>query len=275
MRRSANIESLGLLGLVSGLVAIHLSLAFRGDNIDLIGSSVLYWLAIAILLSRKRDRLKLGSDRLSTLFGILLIAIVLIKSWFIVGSDIFLRLSPALSMIGIGLIASGRKGMKQYQHEIGLLILFAIPPGLVLLFFDPSLLTAKFAGFALWCLGFQVSVQGITVSLPRGAIEVYTGCSGVTIMLQLLGVAVMNLFLVIPKLYQKILIPAIAVLSAFMVNGLRVALLAVIVALGNQEAFEYWHVGNGSLVFSTIAVVIFSLICQQLLPSEADHDKDV
>jgi cyanoexosortase A len=178
-------------------------------------------------------------------------------------------------MIGLGLIASGRKGMKQYQHEIWLLILFAIPPGLVLLFFDPSLLTAKFAGFALWCLGFQVSVQGITVSLPRGAIEVYTGCSGVAIMLQLLGVAVMNLFLVMPKLYQKILIPAIAILIAFVVNGFRVALLAVIVALGNQEAFDYWHVGDGSLVFSTIAVVIFSLMCQQLLPSEADHDKDV
>jgi cyanoexosortase A len=274
MQRS-HIESFGLLGLASGLVAIHLSLVFRGDNTDLIGSSVLYWLAIAILFSRKRDRLKLGSDRVSTMLGTSLIAIVLLKSWFIVGSDIFLRLSPALSIVGVGLIASGRKGMKQYRHEIGLLILFVIPPGLVLLLFDPSLLTAKFAGFALWCLGFQVSVQGITVSLPRGAIDVYTGCSGVAIMLQLLGVALMNLFLVVPRVYQQIVVPAIAVLIAFVVNGLRVALLAVIVALGNQEAFDYWHVGDGSLVFSTIAVVIFSLMCQQLLPSEAGHDKDV
>jgi cyanoexosortase A len=135
------------------------------------------------------------------------------------------------------------------------------------LFFDPSPITAQVSAFTLRSLGFNVAVQGVLVSLPKGSIEVYSGCAGVATMLQLFGVSLMYLFLQTTKRYQKLLIPGIAVAIAFLINAFRVALMVILVALGDQNAFEYWHVGNGSLVFSTIAVVIFSLSCQFLLPT--------
>ena len=46
----------------------------------------------------------------------------------------------------------------------------------------------------------------------------------------------------------------------FLVNGVRVALMAVLVALSDGEAFEYWHLGDGSLIFSAIAVFSLALI---------------
>lgn len=261
----------GLLGLLSALIALHLNLAFRSDNTDLIGSSVLYWLAILLLLLKRQDALKFHSTTPFSILGTVLIAIVCIKSWFVVGTDIFLRVSPILSFMGVALIASGRKSIKQFWREIFLLVLFAIPPGAILLWIDPSVLTAKLAAFSLWCLGFQVSVNGAFLSLPKGTIEVYAACSGVALMLQVLGVAFIYLFLNSCQRHHKILLPAIALLLGFVINGFRIALLAVLVALQDNQAFDYWHVGNGSLVFSTFAIVVFSFICQTLLSPEAEH----
>ncbi|GAP97700.1 hypothetical protein NIES2104_42470 [Leptolyngbya sp. NIES-2104] len=194
---------------------------------------------------------------------------VLSKSASISGNDIFLRVFPILSIAALVLIGSGFSGLKQHWQELFILCIFAIPPGLILLFLDPSSITAKVSGCILSALGFQVSIQGVLVSLPKGSIEVYSACAGVATMLQLFGVALMYLFLQPTKHYQKFLIPGFALLIAFLVNAFRVALMAVLVALGDQAAFEYWHVGNGSLVFSTIAVVIFCLSSQVLLPHEA------
>jgi exosortase/archaeosortase family protein len=43
------------------------------------------------------------------------------------------------------------------------------------------------------------------------------------------------------------------------VNGVRVALLAVLAGLSDPEILNYWHLGNGSLIFSLLAVIILSL----------------
>ena len=50
-----------------------------------------------------------------------------------------------------------------------------------------------------------------------------------------------------------------AVFAAFFVNAARVALMAAIVS--NKAVFDYWHFGQGSLIFSVIAVGILGLFC--------------
>lgn len=256
----------GLLGLLSAIVTLHLSLVFKSDNTDLIGSSLLYWSAAILILRQKQHHF--SRNLISMIAGSLILLSVLSKSASVSGNDIFLRIYPILSIAALTLIASGLKGFKQHWQELLILLIFAIPPGLILLILDPSPITAKVSAFILWSLGFQVSVQGVLVSLPKGSILVYAACAGVATMLQLFGVALMYLFLQPTKRHQKILLPGIALLIAFVINAVRVALMAVLVALGDQAAFEYWHVGNGSLVFSTIAVVIFCLSSQVLLPHE-------
>ncbi|MGV0023916.1 cyanoexosortase A [Phormidesmis priestleyi] len=255
-----------LLGLLSGSIALHLSLVSHSQNTDLMGSSILFWLAIAALVFKKRSNLNLNSDVFSIGLGAFFVLLVLIKSKFLIGNDIFLRLSPFISTLGISLIASGIHRLKQYWRELALLAFFTIPPGLVSLLIDLSPLTAKFAVFVLWCLGFDVSRQGLLIHLPKGSIEVYAGCSGMAIILQLLGLALIYLLLCRTRFRQKVWVVAIALSLAFTINGLRVALMAVLVALSNQSAFEYWHVGNGSLIFSTIAVLSFGTFCNFLIP---------
>ncbi len=251
---------LWLLGLAAGLIALHLTLTWKSGNSDLLSTTVLFWVAVSALLWKKRDTLNLESDVFSSFLGASLLTLVLLKSAHLSGNPSFLRISPFLSGLGLGLLASGVKGLKQYWQELSLLCFLSVAEGW-LFPFDISLLTAKFAVFVLWLLGFPASSQGVLVNLPTGFIEVYQGCSGIGLMLQLLGWASILLVIVPTSWKQKILVPVVAALLGFAVNGVRVALLAVLAALSNQEAFEYWHRGDGSLIFSAIAVLIFGLFC--------------
>jgi cyanoexosortase A len=270
MKQSRGIQYL-LLGLLSGSIALHLSLVFHSQNTDLMGSSILFWLAIAALVFKKQSKLNLSSDIFSISLGASFVLLVLIKSKFLVGNDIFLRLLPVISALGISLIASGISQLKQYWRELTLLAFFVIPPGFISLLIDLSPTTAKFSAFVLWSLGFDVLRQGVLIHLPRGSIEVYAGCSGIAVILQLLGLALIYLFLCRTQFHQKVWVVAIAVFLAFTTNGLRVALMAVLVALSNQAAFEYWHVGTGSLIFSTIAVLSFGTLCNFLIPQSDEY----
>ena len=276
MRRLKLIKNLPfwLLSLAAGSIALHLSLTWRSENNDLFSCSLLFWIAVSYLIWEKRDRLNLESDIFSSFFGLSLITLVLFKSMHLFGDDVFLRISPFLSVLGLGLLASGFKGLKQYWQELLLFGFIAVPWESIYLFIDLSLLTAKFATFVLWLLGFEVSRQGVLVILPTGSIEVYDGCSGLRMILQLLGIALIFVLIVADSCKQKILLPILAIILGFVVNGVRVALMGVLVALSDQEAFKYWHLGNGSLIFSLIAVMIFALICVLLHKNENRDNLD-
>ncbi|MFB2894429.1 cyanoexosortase A [Aerosakkonemataceae cyanobacterium BLCC-F50] len=261
-----------LLGITSGLIAIHLTLTWRAEDSSFWGMSMLFWFAVGSMLWSKRDTFNLDSSAFSSTLGTILIALVLLKSISISGYDPFLRIFPVISGLGIALLASGFQGFKQYWREL-LILCFIVPsPGLLSLFIDISVLTAQFATAVLWYAGFDVSRQGVYVALPTGVVEVYSGCSGIEAILQLLGLSLVFLLMFPTTKIAKIIVPVVAVCIAFVVNGIRVALLAVLSAPISREAFEYWHKGDGSLVFSTIAVLIFGLFCLFLLRQNQPDD---
>ena len=261
-----------LLGITSGLIAIHLTLTWRAEDSSLWGISFLFWLAVGSMLWSKRDTFNLDSSPVSSALGTMLIALVLLKSILISGYDPFLRVFPVISGLGIALLASGFQGLKQYWRELLILCFIAPSPGALSLFIDISVLTARFATAVLWYAGFDVSRQGVYVALPTGVVEVYSGCSGIETMLQLLGLALVFLVMFPTNKIAKVIVPVVAVCIAFVVNGIRVALLAALSAPSSKQAFEYWHKGDGSLVFSMIAVLIFGLICFLLLQQNQSDD---
>jgi cyanoexosortase A len=263
-----------LLSIAAGLMILHLHLTWRSGDTGLLSTSFLFWVAVSSLLWKKRETLNLESEVFSSFFGISLITLVLIKGMHLSIHDSFLRISPFISALGLGLVASGVKGLKQYWQELLLLGFLAIAQGWLFLFIDLSILTAQFAAFVLWFIGFEVTRQGVLVSLPAGAIEVYSGCSGLSLIFQLLGFALFFLMILTTTSFKKIIVLVVAVLVGFIVNGVRVALMAVLVALSQQEAFEYWHQGDGSLIFSMIGVLLFGLFCHFLLLQPASEKQD-
>ena len=249
------------MAIATGVIAIHLRLIWRSDNIDVIGTSLMFWMAAAILIWERKDDLKLESGPIATGLGIVLLALVLLRSLSISGYDIFLRVFPVISTLGLGLIASGIKGIKQYWQELLIVGFIAIPPGLMLSIINISPLTAKFTHFLLWYLGFPVTREGTHLIIAPASLEVASGCSGMTIILQMLGLSLLVLILFPSTIFEKILVPISAIVVAFVVNGVRVALMTYLLAFSGKEEFKYWHYGDGSLIFSIIAVAIFGLFC--------------
>ena len=250
-----------VLGIASGMIALHLTLAYRTNDTDLFGTMLLFWGVVAFLISERHESLTFESGVFASFFGASLIALILLKSSSISGYDLFIRTTPFLSGISLALLASGTKGLKQYWQELLILAYTAIPPGLIGVLVDVPALTAKFSAFLLHYLGFEVVRKGVLLMLENGSVEVNHGCSGVNVILQLLGMAVVFLLMFPTTVGQKIVVPLVAIISAFVVNAARVALLAVLVSLSQPEAFKYWHEGSGSVIFSMIAVFIFGLFC--------------
>ncbi|MEG3919540.1 MULTISPECIES: cyanoexosortase A [unclassified Microcoleus] len=250
-----------LLGIASGLIAIHLTLTSRTNDTDLFGTMLLFWGVVAFLIWERHESLTFESGVFASFLGSSLIALILLKSSSISGYDFFIRATPFLSGISLALLASGTKGLKQYWQELLILGYTAIPPGLIGVFVDVALLTAKFSAFLLHYVGFEVVRKGVFLILEKGSVEVYHGCSGVNAMLQLLGLALVFLLMFPTTTGQKIVLPFVAIITAFLVNAARVGLLAVLVSLSQPEAFKYWHEGNGSVIFSMISVFIFGLFC--------------
>jgi cyanoexosortase A len=252
-----------LLGTAASLVAIHLTLAWRSGEIDHLGMSVLFWLAVSYLLWQKHNSLNLRSGVFSKVLGILIIAWVLLNSVSPKGS--FFYLSPFISTLGLGLLSSGFKGLKQYRQELIILFFLGLPRALLSSLVDISPFTAKFSAFLLWYLGFEVTRQGVHIALPTGGVEVHANCSGLGAMTYMLGLAVLFIVLFPTERVKEILVLIVSVSLAFVVNGVRVALMAVLSASSNKQAFNYWHIGNGSMIFAMISVSIFGLFCLLML----------
>lgn len=270
-----------LLGIVTALAALHLALINRIDESELFATSLLFWIAAGSLIWEKRSTLRLESNFISSLIGGLLLALVLLRFNALPDSASLLRALPFLALLGLGLIASGLRGLVQYWRELTIFGLLAIYRLLevALQSIDLPLLTAKAAMFMLWYTGFQVQREGVFLNLPTGRVEVYGACSGISTILLMLSISVLFLMMFpISSWVKRILCVVVAILIGFFVNSARVALMAILVAFSNNGAFEYWHSGNGSLIFSMISVVLFGVFCWAVFlrtPSVSPSDRSV
>jgi len=180
-----------------------------------------------------------------------------------------MQFSPLAVALGFILLASGFKNIKQFRYEFLIVILIATYIPLENLFkstLNITVATAQVAYNVLYYLGFEVTLEGTKVILPTGAIDVNLGCSGLEVCLQLLRLSILFLVLFPTQQLQKLLLPIIAVMVGYVTNGVRIALLAYIVAFGSgKEMFDYWHEGEGSNIFSIISMGIFALICRVIL----------
>lgn len=259
-----------LCAIAVGLIIIQLDVARKFiPSLDALTIRCLFWSSILYLIWKKRDHLSLESDIISTLLGLLLIFILLVKSlsllWF---DSIFVKISALISFWGLALIASGIRGLKQYIQEFAILLLL-LSESLILGFIDSnfnvSILAAKFSTFVLWYLGFPVSRQGVNVILPTGAIEIYPACSGLNAILILLQLSLLFILVFPIKIFHKIMLPIVAIFLGFVINIFRLVLMTLLVAAANHQGFEYWHGGAGSQIFSTFSILAFVCVCYWVL----------
>ena len=266
LRNSLTTPHFLLLVLSAAVIAIHLTLVYKIGSPDRQITSLLFWATAAHLIWERHERLKFETGPIASLCGSLLLLLLLLKS---IGycEQSFLIAYPFIAGVALALIASGFRGFKVYWQELILLFFLGIPEVLMSKLTDPAPLTAQFANSFLWYAGYPVTQNGIYLQLPGGNVQVYSGCSGVVAMTQLLGMAVLFLTLLpLPwKWYQKLVLPISAIAIGFVVNSVRVSLMAVLVSQKQMAAFDYWHEGSGSLIFSVISTLLLVLLVWVLI----------
>lgn len=253
-----------LLAIAAAVAAVHLTLLNRADNSDIFATSLLFWLAVGSLVWDNRKTYQLDSSIIPSVVGLLLMALILLRVMVAPDSASSAWILPFMATLSLGLFASGFKGLRQYWKELLIFGLLAIYPllRLTLQAIDLSELTAMAAAFNLSYLGFSVQRQGVFLVLPASRVEVYGACSGIQSILQLLCISVLFLLMFpLKHRWQAALTVVAAIAIAFIVNSFRVALMAILNNGDDQNAFDYWHLGQGSLIFSAIAVLVFGVFC--------------
>ena len=268
-----NRKLFGLIIIATGLVTLNMTLLWKLGDIAHFWMSIVFWFAVGSLLWDKQDILKQSepkSDVLSRVAGTILIAFILFKSAMVSSKfDPFLRMVPFLSGLGLSLIAVGFQDLKQYWRELVILFFHGIPSVITLPVVGIiTSITAKFAYYSLWYVGFNVTREGNYVALPTGRVFVDGGCSGIEAMNYLLGLSVVCL-LMFPTKQNKALVIGVAVACGFIINAFRVAAMALLVASNRLDWFKYWHEGEGSLVVGMIAVILFGIFYQYMLKRDS------
>ncbi len=260
-----------------GLGIFYLNLIWKttGD-VDRLAEDCLFLLAIFRLLWQKRNRFNYDSNIWSSFWGVTAIALVLGKTislfWF---ESNLLALVPFFTAISLALIASGFQGLWQYKTEFFLILFLFFPEGIIGHFIDNlihiTVLTASVSTYFLYYFGFNVVSRGneIILSLPNlgdfKAIVDYP-CAGIPMMLLMLKLALLLVNLFPVKKTKRIIIPLVSVGIGFILGAIRVCILTLLIP--DRVKFDYWHGSDGSQIFSTLGIVIFSGYCYWLLEQQ-------
>ena len=250
-----------LLALLAALFAIYGGLLLRYDDMAHFGMSGLFILGAGSLLWDRRHRLTLSSSWRDVFLGMGLGFLALLTSAYLLRQyglyadrlaaeqgttkliTLLLRSLPVLSGLAIGLLGFGIKGLKHIWRELAILVALGLPGIVAAYTIDISPLTARFSTALLWYTGFDVVRDNLTIFLKGGGVEVYAGCSGLESMAYLLGLSALCLIMFPLKGWKRYGIPLVGLILGFVINGFRVALMALLVAAGKEAAFDYWHTG--------------------------------
>lgn len=275
-------EGWARLTLLMSLAASQLTLLVRADFAAFAIMASLSWLAGAMLLLEREELC--ASPALNNLPRRALLPGLLLLLWCLlvlsrVGRlyDPLLHLLPLASLVGLALLA----GLAWRSTAMATLALigFLLPLQVLINRFLPTAplasLTAWASSLLLWVLGRPAFADGRLILLPEKTLLVDASCTGVNTMALGLAAAVVLVILLPPPARppfpRRFRIPlvgialgVVAVLIAFLVNTVRIVLLAYtdttpgLEGLAAWRSFGFWHEGPGSNLFSLAAM---ALVC--------------
>jgi cyanoexosortase A len=269
-----------LLSAWVSLIAVNLTLVGRlAESPDDLAIQALTWIVAVFLAIRQHSRQQLSSSPSAIATGAILLLWVLVKSSLTQRiSDILFIMTPLAATLGIVLIASGWRGVKIFWQPLVLAATLGIPVTFLFTGIEKiipvNVLTAQFANSVLWYGGAKVAQEGITIVSQFGSVEVARGCAGLPPILMLLRITLMFVMVFpVSRMHMWIMFLS-AVAIAFVVNALRVTLLVIIASQPN-EVFKYWHDGDGSQIFSVIAVCLLLWLCNWLSQDDDEGEMEM
>ena len=201
--------------------------------------------------------------RIGRWVGVALLLAVLWRGQRMISSDFISSLLPLLAAMGLALLAAPASKLLSFLPPLSVLALLPVMRAVDWLTpLGPlSVATAWLTHQMLTLCGYTAAQVGNKVTMPGGGVDVADACAGLSIILQLLLVAVIfAMAFPMRHRWQNGLMIVVAPVLAMIVNGMRITLLALINISDlpyRSWWFDFFHKNLGSMVFSGIGMQIF------------------
>ena len=201
--------------------------------------------------------------RLGCWVGVALLVAVLWRGQRMMGFDFISSLLPLLAGMGLALLAAPVSQLASFLPSLSLLALLPVirAVGWLMPLGPLSVATAWLTQQMFTLCGITAEQVGTLLKLQGGGVIVAGPCAGLSILLQLLLVAVIfAMAFPMRHRWQNGLMLLGAPLIGMVVNGMRIGLLALL-STSNLENKQWWfdffHDHWGSLLFSGLGMQLF------------------
>jgi cyanoexosortase A len=201
--------------------------------------------------------------RIGRWVGIALLMVVLGRGQRLMSSDFISSFLPLLAGMGLVLLAAPPSKLRSFLPSLAVLALLPVMRAV-----DWLTPTGPLSVAAAWLTQQTLTLGGYTamrvgniVKLPGGGVNVGGACAGLSILLQLLLVAVIfAMAFPMRHRWQNGLMFLLAPLLGMVVNAMRISLLALIITSSLPHKhwwFDFFHEHWGSMVFSGLGMQLF------------------
>lgn len=261
---------LARLTLLAALAASQLTLAGRAGVADFTIMAALPWLAGAVLLFEREEEGAARAPEQVTAgrwwAGVLaLLWCLLVLSFAGRLHDPLFWLLPLAALTALALLSGvgWRAPLLAQLVVLGLLLPAQGMLNVAVPVAPLARLTARVSAQLLWLLGQPAFAQGDQIVMPSQVLLVDGSCTGrSTLAFCLATLVALRILLPLPRRGRHIAMAALTAITLagiFLLNGLRIALLAFTVPdpgpgpLQALRGFDFWHGGPGAQLFSLAA----------------------
>ena len=195
--------------------------------------------------------------------GLLLLSAILLRYVSGLAAEMFtLRFSMVLALVGFVLWYKGWDQLKKWWLPFALLA-FSIPlPDLVLgrISLPLQLVASKMGASLLEWRGVPVLLAGNVIHLPGRSLFVTEACSGLRSLTSLLALGILMGALFLKTPYARVMLLALTLPVAILLNGFRVFLTGFLVVFVAPEAGEgFMHMSEGWAIFLVAFVILYGV----------------
>ena len=264
LRRWRSLDDRDLWRLLAGLLALYLLLlSLLTQPPDEMLNMFLVLGGALLVLHQPAAGWQPRPGRLGRWVGVALLVAVLLRGQRMMGFDFISSLLPLLAGMGLALVAAPVSQLGSFLPSLSLLALLPVirAVGWLTPLGPLSVATAWLTQQMFTLCGITAEQVGTVVKLQGGAVNVAGPCAGLSILLQLLLVAVIfAMAFPMRHRWQNGLMLLGAPLIGMVVNGMRIGLLALL-STSNLENKQWWfdffHDHWGSLLFSGLGMQLF------------------
>lgn len=246
-------------------------------NMTMLVFTLLCWWGALTCMEDRLETLNPSPSWPSAVAGIVLLLWCLLRTAVIYDWDVIINILPVLSTLALAFLCCPIRRIREFWQQVFIMTL--IPINILLTRIHPerqlSELNASLSTFWLQSLGLDAISKERIVAVGDKAVRVAGACNGFEQIAQVVSIAVIFL-LAFPlrKQMHRMFLLVMAVVIGILTNSTRISLLVLLTSPAESHNnsgrwwFDFFHEGEGSLVFSAVAVTLFAMLYLKVLDRE-------